>query len=112
MDVHPAAQLIAARQRSDNLLLAAEAEIDTKPELEIYANDVKCSHGATVGELDAEQLFYLQSRGIDHEAARGLLTFAFASAVLERLRLPELQERVAERVAERLREFEQRETSQ
>ena len=61
---------IDARQSNDNLLLGEHAEIDTKPELEIYANDVKCSHGSTVGELDAEQLFYLRARGLDAAAAR------------------------------------------
>ena len=68
--VHRGAQRIDARQSNDNLLLSDQAEIDTKPELEIYADDVKCSHGSTVGELDAEQLFYLRSRGIDEADAR------------------------------------------
>ncbi|HEX5419524.1 MAG TPA: Fe-S cluster assembly protein SufD, partial [Gammaproteobacteria bacterium] len=83
--VHPGAQRIQAHQSSDNLLLADRAEIDTKPELEIYADDVKCSHGATIGELDSEQLFYLRARGVDEPQARALLTFAFAASVLERL---------------------------
>jgi Fe-S cluster assembly protein SufD len=78
-------QRIDARQRNDNLLLGEHAEIDTKPELEIYANDVKCSHGATVGELDAEQLFYLRTRGLDTAAARRLLTTAFAATVMEQI---------------------------
>lgn len=100
--VHRDAQQVDARQRSDNLLLSERAEIDTKPELEIYADNVKCSHGATVGELDSEQLFYLRSRGVDEEAARGLLTFAFANTVLARIALPALREHIAERVARRL----------
>jgi Fe-S cluster assembly protein SufD len=100
--VHADAQRIDARQSSDNLLLADGAEIDTKPELEIYADDVKCSHGATVGELDPEQLFYLRARGIDEPQARALLTFAFANKVLARLEPPELRERATARVAGRL----------
>ncbi len=85
--VHPNAQKIDAQQSSDNLLLSAGAEIDTKPELEIYADDVKCSHGATVGRVDEDALFYLRSRGLDAEAAGLLLTWAFADEVLARLRL-------------------------
>lgn len=104
--VRPDAQRIDARQSSDNLLLSETAEIDTKPELEIYADDVKCSHGATIGELDMQQMFYLRARGIAESTARGLLTFAFANRVLERIGLPALRERVAERVAGRLRDPE------
>lgn len=100
--VHPDAQHIDARQSSDNLLLADNAEIDTKPELEIYADDVKCSHGATIGELDDEQLFYLRARGLADDEARNLLTFAFANTVLENVALPDLRDRIAERVAARL----------
>ncbi|HEX5420870.1 MAG TPA: SufD family Fe-S cluster assembly protein, partial [Gammaproteobacteria bacterium] len=96
------AQRIQAHQSSDNLLLADRAEIDTKPELEIYADDVKCSHGATVGELDPEQLFYLRARGIDEREARALLTFAFAASVLERLQPAALKERATAQVAGRL----------
>jgi Fe-S cluster assembly protein SufD len=84
--VKPKAQRIEAQQRNDNLLLGARAEIDAKPELEIYANDVKCSHGCTVGELDGEQLFYLRARGIAAADARQMLTTAFAAHVLERVR--------------------------
>jgi len=76
---------ISAIQSSDNLLLAETGEIDTKPELEINADDVRCSHGATVGELDESQLFYLRSRGIAEAVARGLLTLAFAERILERI---------------------------
>jgi Fe-S cluster assembly protein SufD len=95
-------QRIDARQNSDNLLLSEHAEIDTKPELEIYANDVKCSHGATIGELDEQQLFYLRARGIGENAARGLLTFAFANRVVDRISIASLRERVSERVAGQL----------
>jgi Fe-S cluster assembly protein SufD len=80
--VHAGAQKIDSRQSSRNLLLSATAEIDTKPELEIYANDVKCSHGATTGQLDANSLFYLRSRGISAVEARALLIRAFAESIL------------------------------
>ena len=75
------AQKTDAKQTNKTLLLSDEATIDTKPQLEIFADDVKCTHGATVGHLDEEQMFYLRSRGIGEEAARDLLTFAFASDV-------------------------------
>lgn len=81
--VRPGAQKTDARQSSRNLLLAPGAEIDTKPELEIYADDVKCSHGATTGQLDATALFYLRSRGLDATAARALLIRAFAESVVK-----------------------------
>ncbi len=77
------AQKISARQTSNNLLLSRYAEIDTKPQLEIYADDVICAHGATVGELDADASFYLRSRGMSEEDARALLTYAFAERVVE-----------------------------
>ncbi len=80
--VHAAAQKTDARQLSRNLLLSPNAEIDTKPELEIYADDVKCSHGATTGQLDATALFYLRSRGLDADMARLLLIRAFAESIL------------------------------
>jgi len=82
------AQKANAYQANNNLLLSPEAEIDTKPELEIFADDVKCSHGATAGELDDRELFYLRSRGLDLALARSVLTFAFAGAVLERFSNP------------------------
>ena len=82
--VRRAAQKTNAYQANNNLLLSPDAEIDTKPELEIFADDVKCSHGATAGELDERELFYLRSRGLDPATARSVLTFAFAGAVLER----------------------------
>ncbi len=72
-------------QSNANLLLSDRAEIDTKPELEIYNDDVKCAHGATVGQLDKNQLFYLKSRGISEEAAKQMLTFAFADEVLAKM---------------------------
>ena len=85
--VQPGAQKVDARQASDGLLLSPRAEIDAKPELEIYANDIKCAHGATIGELDEEQLFYLRSRGMDADAARAMLTLAFAQVTAERITL-------------------------
>ncbi|MGT2434232.1 Fe-S cluster assembly protein SufD (plasmid) [Cupriavidus basilensis] len=83
--VHADAQHSDAHQSNRNLLLSDQAEVDTKPQLEIYADDVKCGHGATVGQLDAEQIYYLRSRGMDDAAARALLTFAFAEEVVKRL---------------------------
>jgi Fe-S cluster assembly protein SufD len=78
------AQKTNAYQANNNLLLSPDVEIDTKPELEIFADDVKCSHGATSGELDERELFYLRSRGLDRATARSMLTFAFADEVIER----------------------------
>ena len=82
------AQKTNAYQANNNLLLSPDVEIDTKPELEIFADDVKCSHGATAGELDERELFYLRSRGLDPATARSMLTFAFADEVLERFANP------------------------
>jgi Fe-S cluster assembly protein SufD len=76
------AQKSDADQHNANLLLSENAEIDTQPQLEIYADDVKCSHGATVGQLDDDALFYLQSRGLDYVTARDLLIYGFAAEVL------------------------------
>ena len=86
--VHEGAQKSQARQSSRNLLLTPGAEIDTKPELEIYADDVQCSHGATTGQLDPAALFYLRSRGLTEVEARSALTRAFAGTVLSRMDLP------------------------
>lgn len=84
--VHPEAQQTDARQVNCNLLLSRDVEIDSKPELEIYADDVKCSHGSTAGELDTDSLFYLRSRGISLPQARALLAEAFAREIIDRLR--------------------------
>lgn len=97
------AQRTDAAQSSRNLLLSPHAEIDTRPELEIYANDVKCAHGATVGQLDASALFYLRSRGIDQSEARALLTQAFTTEVVERIPLHAVREHVLNRLAARMR---------
>ena len=92
--VQPGAQKTDSQQSSQNLLLSREAEVDTKPELEIYADDVKCSHGATVGQLDADMLFYLRSRGIDHGTAQGFLTRGFAQDVIDRMSIDAVRERL------------------
>ena len=92
-----------ARQANHNLILSRGAEIDTKPELEIYADDVKCSHGATIGQLDEQQLFYLRSRGIDAETARGLLIAAFAGALLDKLPHPALADHARQLLASVIR---------
>lgn len=90
--VAPHAQKTDAQQANRNLLLSKNADIDTKPELEIYADDVKCSHGATVGQLDDNALFYLISRGIDKESAKALLMYAFAADVIETLEQKQLKQ--------------------
>ena len=100
--VRPDAQKTDSEQSNQNLLLSADAEIDTKPQLEIYADDVKCAHGATVGQLDEAALFYLVSRGIDREAARRMLTQAFAAEVLETIEPPALQTYLSARVSGQL----------
>ena len=90
--VHPAAQKTDGKQTNNTLLLSEAAQIDTKPQLEIFADDVKCTHGATVGRLDETSLFYMKSRGINSRAARELLTYAFAADVLESIELAEVRE--------------------
>ena len=85
--VHPIAQKTDGKQSNNNLLLSERARVDTKPQLEIFADDVKCTHGATVGRLDATSMFYMQSRGVPAETARRLLTYAFAADVLETIEL-------------------------
>src|SRR5207249_12197317 len=84
--VHKDAQKTDAKQTNRNLLLSDDAQIDTKPQLEIYADDVKCTHGATIGQIEEDALFYLRSRGIDESSARKLLLSAFASECLERMK--------------------------
>src|SRR5262249_35038935 len=84
--VHKDAQKTDAKQTNRNLLLSDSAQIDTKPQLEIYADDVKCTHGATIGQLAEEALFYLRSRGIEEQTARELLLGAFAAECLDRMK--------------------------
>lgn len=100
--VHPGAQKTDAHQANHNLLLSRDAEVDTKPELQIYADDVKCTHGATVGQLDDAQLFYLRSRGIEETMARSLLVHAFAHDVIERIRVASLRTRLEQILLARL----------
>ena len=100
--VHPQAQKIEAYQNNANLLLSDDAEIDTKPELEIYADDVKCTHGATVGQLDDDMLFYLRSRAVDEKTARSLLTYAFADEVISEINLKEIQNKLERLIIGRL----------
>jgi Fe-S cluster assembly protein SufD len=101
--VVPDAQRTDAFQANHNLLLSQQARIHTDPQLEIYADDVKCSHGATVGRLQPEELFYLRSRGIPKKEAELLQQLAFAYAVLEKIPNEILRERMMEMVEKRLR---------
>jgi Fe-S cluster assembly protein SufD len=100
--VHPGAQRTNAYQVNHNLLLSEGAEIDTKPQLEIHADDVKCNHGATIGRLDETQMFYLRSRGIEEIAARNLLVHAFAHDVIDRIRVVSLRTRLEKILLARL----------
>ena len=88
--VRPDAQKINAFQANNNLLLSENSSINSKPQLEIYADDVKCSHGCTIGQLDDDALFYMRTRGINKEDAKTILTFAFASEAIEKLTIDEL----------------------
>jgi Fe-S cluster assembly protein SufD len=90
------AQKTDAKQTNQTLLLSDDATINTKPQLEIYADDVKCTHGATVGQLDAEQAFYLRARGIGADEARALLTFAFANDIIDRIKVASVRERLGQ----------------
>ncbi len=92
-----------AYQRNNNILLSKESRMNTKPQLEIYNDDVKCSHGATVGQLDENAMFYLRTRGIGKKEARQLMMFAFANEVIEKISLGPLKERMNEMVEKRLR---------
>ena len=96
---HAGTQRIAATQTSNNLLLSSTAEIDTKPELEIYTNDIRCTHGATLGQLDEDALFYLQARGIPRADAEALTTFGFVHALVSEIPYPEVRALAARRVA-------------
>ena len=97
------AQKTAAFQTNKNLLLSNDARIRTKPQLEIYADDVKCSHGATIGQLDENAMFYLRSRGISAREARLLLMYAFTSDIIDNIKIDALQERIKLLVEKRLR---------
>jgi Fe-S cluster assembly protein SufD len=101
--VRPQAQKTLAFQQNDNLLLNDRAQIDTKPQLEIFADDVKCSHGCTVGQLDADALFYLRARGIPETEARALLMLAFANDALAQVELPALERKLHALIHKKLR---------
>ncbi len=92
--VRAGAQRTDSAQSSRNLLLSGKARVDTKPQLEIFADDVKCAHGATVGQLDVDEVFYLKSRGLSETAARNLLTYAFGAEVIERIPVASLRQRL------------------
>ncbi len=98
--VRPGAQLTNSTQSNRNLLLTSKARIDTKPQLEIFANDVKCAHGATVGQLDNEEIFYLRSRGLSELTARNLLTYAFGAEIIDRIPIASLKFRLEQTVLE------------
>jgi len=100
--VHKGADGTDAKQSNGNLLLSDHAEVDTKPELEIYADEVKCAHGATVGQLDMNQLFYLQSRGLSKTSAMNVLTFAFAEDVLARINIAPVRHHLERAALEKL----------
>lgn len=100
--VRPDAQKTNAFQANNNLLLTDSASIDTKPQLEIYADDVACSHGCTIGQLDEEALFYMRSRGIAKKEAQALLMYAFTNDVLESIKIPELKNKLNRIIADKL----------
>jgi len=101
IEVRRGAQRTDSSQSSRNLLLTGRAHVDTKPQLEILADDVKCAHGATVGQLDPDHIFYLRSRGLSEAAARNLLTYAFAAEIVDRIPVASLRERLEELVTRR-----------
>jgi Fe-S cluster assembly protein SufD len=100
--VEPGAQKTKAEMQCRNLLLSQDAEIDAKPQLEIHADDVKCSHGLTVGQLDPGAIFYLASRGVGEDEARRLLTYGFANEIVERIRPDALRQRIQDELGQRL----------
>ena len=102
--VHKDAQKTDAKQTNRNLLLSDEAQIDTKPQLEIYADDVKCTHGATIGQVEENALFYLRSRGLDEAAAKHLLLLAFANECLDRMNSEQIRQHLEQLVMEWLPE--------
>src|SRR3989442_4919251 len=104
--VHQDAQKTDAKQTNKTLLLSEDAVINTKPQLEIYADDVKCTHGATVGQLQDDAIFYLRSRGIGQEEARSLLTFAFANDIISRITISPLQGRLDRLLPARLQSLD------
>jgi Fe-S cluster assembly protein SufD len=100
--VEKEAQKTNAFQANNNILISDKASINTKPQLEIFADDVKCSHGCTIGQLDESAMFYMRSRGIPEKEARALLMFAFSNNVLESVKIPELKQRITKIIANKL----------
>jgi Fe-S cluster assembly protein SufD len=100
--VEKEAQKTNAFQKSNNILLSDKATINAKPQLEIFADDVKCSHGCTVGQLDETAMFYMQQRGIPKKEAKALLMYAFSNAVIENIKIPELKQRITTIIANKL----------
>jgi Fe-S cluster assembly protein SufD len=100
--VHADAYGSDAHQVNHNLLLSRMAEVDTKPQLEIFADDVKCTHGATVGQLDENQLFYLRSRGIDADLARSVMIYGFANDIISRVKVESLRGHIEQMLLNRL----------
>lgn len=100
--VEKEAQKTNAFQKSNNILLGNKSTINAKPQLEIFADDVKCSHGCTVGQLDETALFYMQARGIPKKEAKALLMYAFSNAVIENIKIPELKQRITKIIATKL----------
>ncbi|HEY2964015.1 MAG TPA: Fe-S cluster assembly protein SufD, partial [Pyrinomonadaceae bacterium] len=100
--VHEGAQKTDAMQTNKNLLLSPQARVDTKPQLEIYADDVKCAHGAAVGQIDQEELFYLQTRGINPELGRNLLTYGFAEEVIGKIKIESIRSQLDQFVLSQL----------
>jgi len=102
--VRPGAQKTDSKQTNNNLLLSADAHADSQPQLEIYADDVKCTHGSTVGPLDQRAMFYLQSRGVGEHDARRMLTYGFAAEILARMEVAPLRAQLDAIVRGRLAE--------
>ena len=100
--VNKEAQKTNAFQQNDNILIGDKSSINTKPQLEIFADDVKCSHGCTIGQLDDKALFYMQSRGIPEKEAKGLMLFAFCNEAVEKIKIPALKSRIIKLLAKKL----------
>jgi Fe-S cluster assembly protein SufD len=100
--VNKEAQKTNAYQKSNNILVSNKATINAKPQLEIFADDVKCSHGCTIGQLDDDALFYMQQRGIPEKEGKALLMYAFANTVLESVKIPEVKSRITKLIANKL----------
>lgn len=104
--IHPQAQHVSAQQLNKNLVLGEKAQVNTRPQLEVQADDVKCSHGATIGQLSADELFYLQSRGFDLLSAKRMLSHAFVQEVIEMFPNPILRQGVAQLIVNNLSELQ------